>query len=84
MPAMDLNLGGNQNIVAGGPRPGLIFRRDSFFFRQDSRQNAGLYLQQFVLAEFDTIFWPGSRVGCHSGFCDFPDVQRYLNKGYVP
>ena len=32
MPANDLMpLGGIQKIVAGGARPGLIFRRDSFF-----------------------------------------------------
>ena len=42
MPAMDSNSGGIQKIVAGGARPGLIFRRDSFFFRRESRQNAGL------------------------------------------
>ena len=31
MPARDSNLGGIQKIVAGGARPGLIFRRESFF-----------------------------------------------------
>ena len=31
MPARDTNLGGIQKIVAGGARPGLIFRRNSFF-----------------------------------------------------
>ena len=31
MPASDYNLGGIHNILAGGARPGLIFRRDSFF-----------------------------------------------------
>ena len=31
MSARDSNLGGIQKIVAGGARPGLIFRRDSFF-----------------------------------------------------
>ena len=33
MPARDSNFGGIQNIVAGGARPGLILRRDSFFFQ---------------------------------------------------
>ena len=31
MSARDSNLGGIQKIVAGVARPGLIFRRDSFF-----------------------------------------------------
>ena len=31
MPASYFNLGGIPKIVAGGARPGLIFRRDSLF-----------------------------------------------------
>ena len=41
MPARHFILGGIQKIVAGGARPGHIFKRDTFFFRRESRQNAG-------------------------------------------
>ena len=41
MPARDSNLGGIQKIVAGGARPGLIFRRDSFVSGRNPAKTPG-------------------------------------------
>ena len=56
MPARDSNLGGIQKIVAGGARPGLIFRRDSFFSGGNPAKTPGrqspviVYLSHFMIS----------------------------------
>ena len=65
MPARDSNLGGIQKIVAGGARPGLIFRRDSFFSGGNPAKTPGRQSPAVAKSPIVTLAWFG-RSDAHS------------------